>query len=304
MSWNNFGFRPYVPVAERRRKAMQTVTKMEKQGKAVLPVKIEGRTIARSFWGKAWCDNLESYSDYANRLPRGRTYVRNGSVVHLEVGQGVIQAMVSGSELYRVSIKIKPAQAAKWKALCRECAGGIGSLIELLQGRFSSQVMQILTRRETGLFPSPAEIDLDCSCPDWADMCKHVAAVLYGVGSRLDHSPELLFTLRSVHHEELITQAAQATDLAAKASGAASELSESEMSSVFGIELDTTPAAAPSAAPAGQAAKAPKAAKAPAAKKAKKIAAAPAPKTAPAKPKAPARAAKKAPSAGARKKQT
>jgi uncharacterized Zn finger protein len=301
MSWNNFGFRPYVPVAERRRKAMQTVTKMEKQGKAVLPVKIEGRTIARSFWGKAWCDNLESYSDYANRLPRGRTYVRNGSVVHLEVGQGVIQAMVSGSELYRVSIKIKPAQAAKWKALCRECAGGIGSLIELLQGRFSSQVMQILTRHETGLFPSPAEIDLDCSCPDWADMCKHVAAVLYGVGSRLDHSPELLFTLRSVHHEELITQAAQATDLAAKASGAASELSESEMSSVFGIELDTTPAAAPSAAPAGKAAKAPKA---PAAKKAKKIAAAPAPKTAPAKPKAPARAAKKAPSAGTRKKQT
>jgi uncharacterized Zn finger protein len=308
MSWNNFRFRPYVPVAERRRKALQTVTKMEKQGKTILPVKIEGRTIARSFWGKAWCDNLESYSDYENRLPRGRTYVRNGSVVHLEVGPGVIQAMVSGSELYRVSIKIKPAQAAKWKALCRECAGGIGSLIELLQGRFSSQVMQILTRRETGLFPSPAEIDLDCSCPDWADMCKHVAAVLYGVGSRLDHSPELLFTLRSVHHEELISQAAQATDLAAQASGAASELSESEMSSVFGIELDTTPAAAPSAVPEGKAAQAPKAAKATKsakpAKKAKKIAAAPAPKTAPAKLKASARAAKKAPSAGARKKQT
>jgi uncharacterized Zn finger protein len=260
MSWNYYGFRPYVSVAERRRKAQKEVEKLAKKGKVIQPIAIEGRTIARTFWGKAWCDNLESYSDYENRLPRGRTYVRNGSVVHLELRPGEIEAIVSGSELYKVRINIVPAATKKWQGLCRECAGGIGSLIELLQGRFSDHVMDVLTRKETGLFPAPAEIKMKCSCPDWATMCKHVAAVLYGVGARLDQSPDLLFLLRSVNHEELISQAAGATDLAAKAAGAVSEIAESELGSVFGIELDKADAKAgetpkPDAAPATVAAK-------------------------------------------------
>jgi len=248
MSWNYYGFRPYVSVAERRRKAAQQMAKLAKKGKVIQPVQIEGRTIAHTFWGKAWCDNLESYMDYENRLPRGRTYVRNGSVVHLDVRSGEIEATVSGSELYQVRISIAPAAKAKWKKLCRECSGAIGSLVELLRGRFSDHVMGIITRKETGLFPAPAEIELKCSCPDWATMCKHVAAVLYGVGARLDQSPELLFKLRSVNHEELITQAATATDLAGKTAAAGPELAESEIGDVFGIELDTqtaTPLAAP-----------------------------------------------------------
>jgi uncharacterized Zn finger protein len=240
MSWyNNYGFRPYVSVAERRRKAERELAKLAKKGKVIRPVQIEGRTIARTFWGKAWCDNLESYMDYENRLPRGRTYVRNGSVVHLDIHPGEIEATVSGSELYQVKISITAAAKSKWKTLCRECAGGNGSLVELLQGRFSDHVMGIITRKGTGLFPAPAEIKLKCSCPDWATMCKHVAAVLYGVGARLDQSPELLFTLRSVNHEELITQAATATDLAGKKPAAGPELAESEIGAVFGIELDT-----------------------------------------------------------------
>lgn len=239
-----YGFRPYVPVAQRRRNAQREVVKLGKKGKVIRPIQIDGRTIARSFWGKAWCENLESYSDFENRLPRGRTYVRNGSVVHLEVRAGEIEAMVSGSSLYRVKISIVPVAKKKWQALCGECAGGIGSLVELLQGRLSDRVMDIITRKETGLFPSPSEIKLKCSCPDWADMCKHVAAVLYGVGARLDQSPELLFLLRSANHEELITQAAAATDLAAKATTGGPELSESEMGAVFGIELDTQAVAA------------------------------------------------------------
>jgi uncharacterized Zn finger protein len=250
MSWNHYGFRPYVPVAERRRKAAKEMAKLAKNGKAIRPVQIEGRTIARTFWGKAWCDNLESYMDYANRLPRGRTYVRNGSVVHLDIRPGEIEATVSGSELYRVNISIAPAAKARWKRLCQECSGAIGSLVELLRGRFSDHVMGIITRQETGLFPAPTEIKLKCSCPDWATMCKHVAAVLYGVGARLDQSPELLFALRSVNHEELITQAATATDLAGKTTSAGPELAESEIGAVFGIELDTqtaTPAPAPTA---------------------------------------------------------
>ena len=252
MSWNHYGFRPYVSVAERRRKASREMAKLAKKGKTIRPVQIEGRTIARSFWGKAWCDNLESYMDYANRLPRGRTYVRNGSVVHLDIRSGEIEATVSGSELYQVRISITPAAKAKWKSLCRDCSGAIGSLIELLRGRFSDHVMGIITRKETGLFPAPAEIKLNCSCPDWATMCKHVAAVLYGVGARLDENPELLFTLRSVNHEELITQAATASDLAGKTASAGPELAESEIGAVFGIELDPQ-AAAPAPAPAAPA---------------------------------------------------
>jgi uncharacterized Zn finger protein len=250
MNWNHYGFRPYVRVGERRRKAALQMAKLAKKGKSIRPVQIEGRTIARSFWGKAWCDNLESYMDYANRLPRGRTYVRNGSVVHLDIRSGEIEATVSGSELYQVKISITPAAKAKWKRLCRDCSGAIGSLVELLRGRFSDHVMGIITRKETGLFPAPAEIELKCSCPDWAMMCKHVAAVLYGVGARLDESPELLFALRSVNHEELITQAATATDLAGKTATAGPELAESEIGAVFGIELDTQIAAPAPAAPA------------------------------------------------------
>lgn len=249
MSWYSYGFRPYVSVAERRRKAQREMAKLAKKGKAIRPVQLEGRTIARTFWGKAWCDNLESYMDYENRLPRGRTYVRNGSVVHLDIRPGEIEATVSGSELYQVRISIAAAAKAKWKKLCQECAGGIGSLVELLQGRFSDHVMGIITRKDTGLFPAPAEIKLKCSCPDWATMCKHVAAVLYGVGARLDQSPELLFALRSVKHEDLITQAARATDLAGKATAAGPELAESEIGAVFGIELDTQ-SAAPNPVPA------------------------------------------------------
>ncbi|MCX6929531.1 MAG: SWIM zinc finger family protein [Verrucomicrobia bacterium] len=248
MSWNYYGFRPYVSVAERRAKAAREMAKLAKKGKTIRPVQLEGRTIVRTFWGKAWCDNLESYMDYANRLPRGRTYVRNGSVVHLDIRAGEIEATVSGSELYKVNISIAPAPKARWKALCHDCSGAIGSLVELLRGRFSDHVMGIITRKETGLFPAPAEIKLKCSCPDWATMCKHVAAVLYGVGARLDQSPELLFALRSVNHEELITQAATATDLAGKTTSAGPELAESEIGAVFGIELDSEtakPAPAP-----------------------------------------------------------
>lgn len=244
MSWG-FGFRPYVSVAERRRRATREMAKLQKKGKVIRPISIEGRTIAHSFWGKAWCDNLESYSDFANRLPRGRTYVRNGSVVHLDIRAGEVDAMVAGSELYKVRIGLVPVTKGKWKRLCQDCAGGIGSLVELLQGRLSDHVMDIITRRETGLFPSPSEISMECSCPDWATMCKHLAAVLYGVGARLDEHPELLFLLRSVNHDQLITRAASMANLTAKATSGTPELSEGEIASVFGIELDTEPQAAP-----------------------------------------------------------
>ncbi len=202
-----FDWPPYVPVAERRKKAASTVAKLLSKGEKVSPLIIEGRTIAKTFWGKAWCDHLESFSDFENRLPRGRTYARNGSVIHLSIESGKIKALVQGSSLYKVEIGISSVKKTKWQLILKSCSGKIDSVIELLQGKLSSGVMKAITDQQEGLFPHPKEISLKCSCPDWADMCKHVAAVLYGVGARLDNGPELLFKLRQVDHLELINNA-------------------------------------------------------------------------------------------------
>jgi len=194
----------YVPVAERRRKAEREAAKLRKKGHPVAPVQIEGRAIATTVWGKAWCDNLESYRDYESRLPRGRTYVRNGSVIDLQIGPREVKALVSGSSIYKVTIGIAPVPAAQWRSICTDCAGRIDSLVELLQGRLSRGVMERICRQGTGLFPKPSDIKFSCSCLDFASMCKHVAAVLYGVGARLDRSPELLFRMRAVDESELL----------------------------------------------------------------------------------------------------
>src|SRR3974377_179941 len=190
-----WSYRPYVPMAKRRAQAAKEVEKLKKKGRVILPVVLEGRKIAQSFWGKAWCDNLERYSDFENRLPRGRTYVRNGSGVALQIAKGEVVAMVAGFDLYKIKIAIARVKTARRNAICRYCAGSIDSLVELLQGRLAKGVMDRVCREGDGLFPTPNEIKLNCSCPDWADMCKHVAAVLYGVGARLDEGPPLLFVL-------------------------------------------------------------------------------------------------------------
>jgi len=232
MVWRQWA--PYVSVAQRRVNALREMGKLRKKGKNIQPIQIEGRTIARSFWGKGWCDHLESFSDFENRLPRGRTYVRNGSVCHLHIQPGRIEAIVSGSELYNISIRIKKLKPATWKSVKKRCSGRIGSMLELLQGRLSDQVMTVVTDRKQGLFPQPREIQLSCDCPDWAVMCKHVAAALYGVGSRLDDRPELLFLLRDVDAQELI-----AAELAVPTAAATGDrLDDDQLGDIFGIDLD------------------------------------------------------------------
>ena len=231
----SYYWRPYVSVAQQRAKAMKKIEKLRKQGKDIQPIEIEGRTIARSFWGKAWCEHLESFSDFENRLPRGRRYVRNGSVCHLEIKKGRIEAIVSGSEVYKVAVDIKPLKSPLWKSIKRLCSGQISSMLELLQGRLSDSVMSIVTDRDQGLMPLPNEISLKCSCPDWAVMCKHVAAAMYGIGSRLDSRPELLFTLRGVNADELITEGIALPKLEPIAAG--NVIADDQISDIFGIEM-------------------------------------------------------------------
>jgi uncharacterized Zn finger protein len=237
-----FGWKPYVSAAERKRLAARAMAKLKKKGHAVAPVVINGKTIATTFWGKAWCDNLEGYSDFANRLPRGRTYVRNGSVVDLQIGARQVRATVSGSALYQVELTVAAVPKARWSAICKDSAGAIDSVVELLQGRLSNAVMARLCQQRTGLFPSPQELELSCSCPDWASMCKHIAAVLYGIGARLDEQPELLFRLREVDEKELIAQAGSGLGLAGSTGmpakkGKSRILASGDLGALFGLDL-------------------------------------------------------------------
>lgn len=232
-----YEWRPYVPAAQRRRKAERQLRTLRNQGQPLSPVVIEGRKIARTFWGKAWCDNLERYSDYANRLPRGRSYVRNGSVLDLGIAPGEVAALVSGTDIYQVAVQVSAVSKRRWTAICTDCAGAIDSLVELLQGRLSTGVMQRICQEGTGLFPAPREIRFSCTCPDWAAMCKHVAAVLYGVGARLDQQPELLFTLRKVHEQDLISKAGRGMPLTRSGPPAAKVLRGQGLSELFGLEM-------------------------------------------------------------------
>ena len=235
MSW--YEYPAYVSVAERRQQAEKELAKLRKAGRAVSPVRIERKKIAESFWGVSWCTNLERYSDYATRLPRGRSYVRNGFVVDLQIGKGKVTALVCGTDLYKVTVSITPVTGSRWKAICRDCAGSIDSLVELLQGRLAKGVMDRVCRQDDGLFPTPGEIKLSCSCPDWADMCKHVAAVLYGVGARLDAAPQLLFVLRGVDESELLASAGKGLSLSKPAPATGTVLVDDDVAALFGLDM-------------------------------------------------------------------
>jgi uncharacterized Zn finger protein len=235
------GFPRYVSAEERRELAAGELARLRKAGEDPQPLRVAGRELATTFWGKAWCEHLEGYADYASRLPRGRSYLRNGSVLDLRIAKGEVRALVCGSELYEVAIDIATLPAARWAAVRKRCAGQIATVVELLSGKLSGAVMAVLCDRERGLFPGHREIALDCSCPDGARLCKHVAAVLYGVGARLDAAPELLFTLRGVDGADLVADAGRAEGLARappRRKPGAKALAKSDLAEIFGIELD------------------------------------------------------------------
>jgi hypothetical protein len=242
-------FPAYVSVAERRKRAARKLAQLRKNGHSPSPIVLEPRSaIAKTFWGKSWCEHLESYADYASRLPRGRSYLRNGSVIDLHIAKGEVRALVSGSELYEATVSIATLAARRWDAVRRECAGQIGTVVELLSGKLSRAVMEKLCHRERGLFPGAREIGMRCSCPDGARLCKHLAAVLYGVGARLDEAPELLFALRGVDGAELVAAAGGAGALLAAPAGGAGGIASGDLAALFGIDLEPpAPAATPRA---------------------------------------------------------
>lgn len=237
-----WSFPKYVSKAEKKARAEKKLIQLKKKKQDLRPVIIEGSAIARTWWGKAWNKNLERYADYSNRIGRGRSYVRCGSVLDLQVNAGEIKALVHGSRAkpYSISIKIKKLNRSVWQEIASGCSGMLESLEELLAGKFPKALEETFMQRDRGLFPSPKELEFDCSCPDWASMCKHVAATLYGVGARLDEDPSLFFTLRGVATEDLIsrTVSTKAEDLLKKASKKSTRIiADADLSSVFGIDL-------------------------------------------------------------------
>lgn len=237
------GFPKYIPVGEKRRQAQKSVEKLRKKNPDISPVIITGSKLTRTWWGKSWNDNLERYSDYSNRIGRGRSYVRHGAVLDLKITEGKISALVQGSfsKPYQVNISIQPLAKDIWETLTNDCAGKIDSMQELIEGKFPKALSELFSAKGKGVFPVPQEISLECSCPDWAMMCKHVAAVLYGVGARLDDDPSLFFVLRKVNINDLISEtiSKKAQTLLEKSKAKSHRIIEdTDISDMFGIEMD------------------------------------------------------------------
>ncbi len=246
--WRSFG--PYVTVAEKRAKAEKKIKALRRKNPDIQPVVIEGRTLAGTWWGKSWNSNLECYADYSNRIERGRSYVRNCAVLDLQIKPGLVESLVQGSDSnpYEIRIEIKTLKKKTWGDIKKACQGEFDSLQELMNGKFPESLSKIFTDTKSGLFPAPKEISFDCSCPDWADMCKHVAATLYGIGARLDSEPALFFTLRGVEVKDLVSGAVKdkTSEMLKKARKKSPKvMADSDLSEIFGIDLEIEETPAP-----------------------------------------------------------
>lgn len=232
-----YDFGEYLTVAQKKKNNAGLLKRLLKIDKNLKPVILEGTKITKTFWGKAWCDNVESYQDYANRLPRGRSYVRCGAVVDLQITSGKISAIVAGSSRspYEVSVEIAPLEPTRWVTLKKKCVGKVTSLLDLVQGKLPQEILSEFCNPVSGLFPSPKEIKTDCSCPDWANLCKHLAATFYAVGARLDEDPKLFFLLRGIDETELISE----TVVDTLTEGLTSDIASDDLSSVFGVDFDS-----------------------------------------------------------------
>ncbi len=235
-----YGFPKYESVAEKKAKALKSLEKLKKKNPTIEPVIIEGRTLAKSWWGKAWNLNLESYADYDNRIARGKSYVRSNTILDLKISKGSVEAKVQGSAAkpYDVKIKIDALSSKKWEQVIALCNHRIDSLEQLIEGKFPKELEVLFTERKYGLFPSPKEIHFDCSCPDWASMCKHVAAVLYGIGARLDLNPMLFFELRDLDGQELVRKSMERKlESMLKNAGKKSkrEIADADIADLFGL---------------------------------------------------------------------
>ena len=200
-----YGFAEYVPVAEKKANALNAIKKLKEKDPNISPVIIEG-TLGKTWWSKSWNKNLESYADYSNRISRGKSYVRQHCVVDLKISKGEIFSKVQGSRIkpYDIEIKIETLTKEAMNHVLMSCQKSIESIEQLVEGKFPKGLETLICDKNEGLFPSPKAIQFSCTCPDYAVMCKHVAATLYGIGVRLEEDPLLFFELRDIDINGLI----------------------------------------------------------------------------------------------------
>jgi len=240
---SDWDYKPYVPASARKERAEKTIEKLRKKNIQLSPIQVSGRKLAKTWWGTAWNENLERYADYVNRIERGRSYVRQGAVLDLVIKPGQVTGLVQGSRStpYKVEITIQPLKQSTWEAIVAACSGHIHSLQDLVNGKFPQSLADLFTAKGNGLFPSPREISMHCTCPDRADMCKHIAAVLYGIGVRFDEDPTLFFQLRQVSIDELISDTLDQTSdalLSRSERKSHRSLDSDDISGLFGIDLE------------------------------------------------------------------
>jgi len=183
------------------------------------------RGFGQSWWAKRWIAVLESF-DIGARLGRGRSYARGGQVLSIDVGTGTVEAKVQGSrpKPYDVTIEVKTLTPEQWGKLIEVLSGQALFVAKLLAGEMPQDIEEVFRRAKLSLFPERrGDLKTDCSCPDWSNPCKHVAAVYYLLGEEFDRDPFLLFRLRGLDREELLGRLGAAAPQAAPAPGAAEE---------------------------------------------------------------------------------
>lgn len=246
MGMSYWGYPKYVSVSQKIAKAEKKLKQLRKKMPDIKPVILTGSSLARTWWAKSWNNNLERYADYDNRIGRGRSYLRHGAVLDLKITPGKVTALVMGTAAnpYEITITIEPVAAKLWQTIKKQCQGHLKSLQDLLAGKFPKALAEIFFTQEQGLFPTPKAIRFQCSCPDSASMCKHIAAALYGVGARFDEDPSLFFTLRGVDTGDLIADAVQgSTDelLNKTTKKTARVIDDADLADLFGIDMDLQP---------------------------------------------------------------
>lgn len=236
--WNETQYYEQPTAEEIKRRSNETKKREKSKGKELHPVIIQGRNIVKNWWGVAWCNNLERYADYESRIDRGKRYVRTGAVIDLKIEKGKILARVQGTRKapYKTEIRISPLSEERCQQIISKCGRKLENVEELLAGRFPEEMKELFCGKD-GLFPTPREISFTCSCPDWALMCKHVAAVLYGVGARLDSDPMLFFNLRGIDVDHFIdvTLANKVESMLANINAPSRRIMEGDVSGLFGV---------------------------------------------------------------------
>ncbi len=209
MSFYDYGY--YETKAEKRRRIGEKLERLRKTDPNIAPLTIEGNTLAKSWWGKAWGKNLESYADYKSRLSRGKNYVKQGAILDLKIEEGKVNSKISGSgsKIYDCEIHIERLSDERLKKILEHCQNKISTLDALLTGDFSEELLELFQDKSYGLFPSPDEISFRCDCPDVANICKHVAATLYAIGTKFDDDPMFFFELRQIESENLIQKSVE-----------------------------------------------------------------------------------------------